>query len=382
MPEKILFVDDDTNLLEAYKRQMDMLYEVYTAFNGPSGLEVLKNEGPFPLVIADMRMPEMDGIEFLKNAARVSPNTVRIMLTGNADLQTAVDAINEGDIFRFLTKPCAPSTLEKGIEAGIRQYRLVTSEQELLSKTLVGSISLLTEILGMANPVAYRKSSRLRKLMETIVRETGLEEGWRFELAAMLSQIGWVSFPPDLVKRIASASPLTKEDEVIINKAPGVARQLLEKVPRLVLIARMVEFQNVPAANLDFDPKGGDTYAIALGGSALKACIDYDNLTSNGTSHTSAIELMSKRNGVYHLPFLEALAKMHSLEDNKFEKVRLEHLEPGMILVEGIRDYRGNVILPKDTALTHAMIMQLFSIAIKPGIILEPIPVIIPRQKS
>jgi CheY-like chemotaxis protein len=381
MPDKVLFVDDDTNLLEAYKRQMDVRYEVHTAFNGQAGLEALKANGPFPLVIADMRMPEMDGIQFLKQVREAAPNTVRIMLTGNADLQTAIDAINEGDVFRFLTKPCAPAVLEKGIEAGIQQYRLVTAEQELLSKTLVGSISLLTEILGLANPLAYRKSSRLRRLMEVIVREEKLEEGWRLELAAMLSQIGWVSFPPDLMKRIATGMSLSKEDDIIINKAPAVAGQLLEKVPRLALIARMVETQNVPAGNLDFSTKGSDDYNIAVGGNALKVCIDYDNFTSNGMSHTSAIELMFTRIGVYHPPFLKALAKMHTMEKNKFEKVKLENLEPGMTLVEGIRDYRGNIIFPKDTVLTHSMIMQVFSIAIKPGIVLEPIAVFPSNQK-
>jgi len=381
MPEKIMFVDDDVNLLEAYKRQMEMRYEVHTATSGQAGLDLLKTVAPFAVIIADMRMPEMDGLQFLKQVRTAAPNTVRIMLTGNADLQTAIDAINEGDVFRFLTKPCSPTVLEQGIEAGIQQYRLVTAEQELLSKTLVGSISLLTEILGLANPTAYRKSSRLRRLMEVIVREEKLEEGWRFELAAMLSQIGWVSFPPELMKRIASGVPLTKEDDTIINKAPAVASQLLEKIPRLVVIARMVELQNTPAGNLDFDPKGGEKYTIALGGSALKACIDYDNLTSSGMTHTSAIELMFKRTGTYHMPFVEALAKMHTMNKEKFEKVKLDHLEPGMTLVEGIYDYRGNVIVPKDTVLTHAMIMQVFSIAIKPGIVLEPIAVIPPNQK-
>ncbi|MFH1417727.1 MAG: response regulator, partial [Planctomycetota bacterium] len=136
MSKKILCVDDDPNILNAYRRGLRRLFEIETAEGGAEGLEAIASQGPFAVVVSDMRMPGMDGIQFLTAVKKRAPESVRIMLTGNADQQTAMDAVNEGSIFRFLTKPCPPEHLAKALTAGIEQYRLITAEKELLGKTL------------------------------------------------------------------------------------------------------------------------------------------------------------------------------------------------------------------------------------------------------
>ena len=105
-------------------------FSLETAESGPQGLEKIKENGPFAVVVSDFRMPRMDGVSFLEQVALLSPATVRIMLTGAADLQTAIRAINEGNIFRFLTKPCPVELLEKALQDALRQHRLVQTERE------------------------------------------------------------------------------------------------------------------------------------------------------------------------------------------------------------------------------------------------------------
>lgn len=124
MSEKILFVDDDSNILEAYKRQMRKRFTIETALGGEEGLAVIARNGPFAVVVADMRMPRMDGIEFLMKVKTIAPHTVRMMLTGNADQQTANDAVEKGQVFHYLTKPCNPDVLTKAIDAGLSLYQL------------------------------------------------------------------------------------------------------------------------------------------------------------------------------------------------------------------------------------------------------------------
>ena len=94
----------------------------------------------------------MDGIQFLAQIREMSPDTVRIMLTGHADLENAIQAVNEGNIFRFLTKPCDNNILIQVLSQGLEQFRLVTAEKELLEKTLQGSINVLTELLPWSTP--------------------------------------------------------------------------------------------------------------------------------------------------------------------------------------------------------------------------------------
>src|ERR1700733_8122058 len=103
MSNRILCVDDDINILEGYQRALRKEFDITTAPGGEEALVKIRDEGPFAVVVSDMRMPGMDGIQLLTRIKQVAPESVRIMLTGNADQQTAMNAVNEGNIFRFLT---------------------------------------------------------------------------------------------------------------------------------------------------------------------------------------------------------------------------------------------------------------------------------------
>jgi len=159
--KKILFVDDDINMLNAYKRGFRNKFNVYTASGGEEGLESILKQGPYAVIISDCRMPGMSGVEFLIKSKDVAPDSLRMMATGNADLQVAIKAVNEGNIFRFLVKPCDLDVLRKAIDDGIEYYRLVKAEKELLEKTLSLSESLREERMNFK--IANRQ---LRKAIE------------------------------------------------------------------------------------------------------------------------------------------------------------------------------------------------------------------------
>ncbi|MGA3160277.1 MAG: response regulator [Terracidiphilus sp.] len=131
MVEKILFVDDEPAVLDGYRRMLHREFEVDTAVGGELGLATIHDCGPYSVVISDMRMPGMNGAEFLSQVRQKSPETVRMLLTGGTDLNAAIDAVNEGNIFRFLTKPCMKETLVEAIHIGLAQYRTITAEKKL-----------------------------------------------------------------------------------------------------------------------------------------------------------------------------------------------------------------------------------------------------------
>ena len=123
MEYRVLFVDDDPNILAGYKRQLRKQFHIETAEGSVGGLEAIKNNDPFAVIVSDLRMPEMDGNQFLSRAKKLSPESVRIMLTGYADLSSAIEAINHGNIFRLLTKPCAKEALIQALNNGIDQFK-------------------------------------------------------------------------------------------------------------------------------------------------------------------------------------------------------------------------------------------------------------------
>jgi len=134
MADKILFVDDEPAVLDGYRRMLHRDFEVDIAVGGEVGLTTIHDCGPYSVVISDMRMPGMNGAEFLSQVRQKSPETVRMLLTGGTDLNAAIDAVNEGNIFRFLTKPCMKETLIEAIHIGLDQYRSIMTEKKLAKK--------------------------------------------------------------------------------------------------------------------------------------------------------------------------------------------------------------------------------------------------------
>jgi DNA-binding NtrC family response regulator len=178
MNKKILLVDDDENILASYRRQLGLRLELFTANNAENGWDILQKLGPIAVVISDYKMPGVDGIAFLERVKEIAPDTVRIMLTGYADIDMAINAVNQGNIFRFLTKPCPIKDFIYAIAAALEQYRLICSERELLEQTLKGSIKLLIDILSISKPQEFNQLSRLRNLAKRIALRLNVEKLW------------------------------------------------------------------------------------------------------------------------------------------------------------------------------------------------------------
>ena len=243
MTRKILLVDDEPNVLQGFKRHLRKAYDLELAVGGEAALETIAEKGPFAVVVSDMQMPEISGVELLSRIRDLNEQTVRVMLTGNADQKTAVDAVNEGNIFRFLNKPCPPEQLAQTLDAALEQYRLVTAEAELLNKTLSGSVQVLTQILSLILPEAFGLTQEARKWARATAAKLGYEPLWQVEMAAMLMRIGCVSLEKDVLNRYLSNDKLKDSDRSLIAETPKMGHELLAAIPRLEPVADFVRAQ-------------------------------------------------------------------------------------------------------------------------------------------
>ncbi len=135
MKNTVLLVDDDSNLLLGLKRTLRKKpYDIITACSAREGLEVL-GKTSIDVVVSDEKMPEISGAEFLTKVRVLYPDTTRIMLTGEATLDAAMRAINDGEIFRFLRKPCSPADLAVAIAQALEHTREMTEHRQLLRRT-------------------------------------------------------------------------------------------------------------------------------------------------------------------------------------------------------------------------------------------------------
>jgi len=133
MKDKVLLVDDDDMVLAGLKRQLRNQFSIDTALSGEEALKQVQQNGPYAVIVSDYMMPGMNGVEFLSHVKKTNPDTVRMMLTGTADMPTAIRAVNEGSIFQFHPKPCPADTLCQAIQSAIGKYRKVISNQNQLN---------------------------------------------------------------------------------------------------------------------------------------------------------------------------------------------------------------------------------------------------------
>jgi response regulator RpfG family c-di-GMP phosphodiesterase len=228
-----------TLVSEGYKRLLGRSFCIETAVGGTLGLAAIAESGPYAVVISDMRMPKLDGAQFLAQVRDLAPTTVRMALTGYVDIETAMSAVNEGN-------PCSKENLSKAIEGAIAQYRLINAEKELLEQTLRGSIHVLSEVLSFNNPAAFGRAMRLHGFVQHALRALKPESCWQFEIAAMLSQLGCVTLSPELMNAVHTNNRLTPEDQRKYHAHPSPAREMLSRIPRMEAIATMIANQNNP----------------------------------------------------------------------------------------------------------------------------------------
>jgi len=356
--EKILLVDDDNSVLDGYRRSLSREFPMETALGGPQALQLVADSGPYAVVVSDMRMPEMDGIQLLSKIKALSPDTIRVMLTGNADTDTAVNAINEGSIFRFLNKPCSKEVMAKTLTAALVQYRLVNAEKQLLEQTLSGSMQVLTEVLSLVNPAAFSRAERARRYIHHIVTAMNLGNPWQYEVAAMMSQLGCVTLAPETVQAVFNDEQLSPTEQTQYDSHPQVAYDLLSKIPRLEPIAWMIKHQNQPLPV----PGPGDfeTPDMRRGAGILRLVLAYEKLIHKGVSRNEAAHTLALQNKNFSPEFFHALVELDpNAEEGEIRKCRIELLTPGMIVQQEVRTNEGVLLISKGQEVTPPLILKL-----------------------
>jgi YesN/AraC family two-component response regulator len=280
-----------------------------------------------------MKMPEMDGIQFFTKVKDLAPDTVRIMLTGYADVKTALSAVNDGNIFRFLTKPCGKETLAATLTAGLTQYRLATSEKDLLEKTLTGSLTVLADILGVANPAAFSRAMRLRRYMGHLMTKLSLPNRWKFEVAAMLSQLGCVTMVPETIDAVYSGQTLSEKEQALYDTHPKIASDLLKNIPRMESIAWMIAHQNQPIT-VEGDIRDRERAEMRMGAQLLQATLAFDGLVRKGSSRTEAASRIGRQYKDLDSRIPMALVEVEPEDsEKKVRTCRIEDLTAGMTLM-------------------------------------------------
>lgn len=363
---RVLCVDDEPNVLAAIERNLFDLFDVVTAHSGEAGLDAIRSGKPFAVILSDMRMPGMDGATFLSRAREVSPDSVRVLLTGQADVESSIAAINKGAIFRYLCKPCPKEDLIATLNDAVRQYRLVCAEKELLATTLSASVKTLTEILAMVAPWAFQRAAFAQSCVRHALPKLGWHDEWLYTLAASLSQIGCVGIPADIVQADAAQRKLTPEEEKLLHEHPDVAGRLVEQIPRLELVAAIIRHQAKEApANAPLE--------VVRGAQLLRAALELERHAARGWSLERPWEILRAARPALPENLIKALSDFRSNVEG-VRSARIRELMPGWVVDEDIRTTNGLMVLTKGHELTDTAISALQRL-LAANAVVEPIRV-------
>jgi response regulator RpfG family c-di-GMP phosphodiesterase len=342
---KILCVDDEPTVLSGLQLNLSDQYDVHVAEDGKTALEILEKDGPFAVVISDMRMPEMNGAELLHEIEERSPETTRMLLTGYTDFDSAIKAVNDGHIYRFLTKPCPPDMLKKSVKAGIQQYELIHAEHLLLEETLKGAVAALAEVLAISNPLFFGRAQRMKKLASMLSKELNVGKQWEIELAATFSQIGGIMTPIHMKEAIFFDEELSPEEIQVKKGYPKLVDRVLGNVPRLEGV------QTILSGFFGKESESKEQDHLFWSTEILKVVHDYDVLEMQGMERHMVIQTLIGRGNKYNSTVITTLTNLiRGLNKSVIvQEVAPDDLHPGMRLEEDLYLNQTNLIASRGT---------------------------------
>jgi response regulator RpfG family c-di-GMP phosphodiesterase len=368
---RILCVDDEERVLAGLRVILRQSFDVVLETQPKVALARVQGGDKFAVVISDMRMPEMNGAELLAGIREASPDTTRMLLTGFAEVDAAVAAINDGQVFRFLVKPCPPPLLREACRTALRQHELVTGERVLLEQTLRGAIATLTELLGMASPKAFGRAQRLRRMAAALARRVHHPEPWSVEVAAMLSQIGQITLDEEVIQKLYRGQPLDAAEEAQVERLPTMVDSLLANIPRLERIRSMVLGAHRPIGNAD--------EAVRVGAAILDVVLRFDTIAIPGGNPADAVAKVCAERPKLDPALAEALrTTVAELYEAGIARLKVGELRPGMVLASDVVTVHGALLLTRGQEVTAALVERLR--AYRGGPFQEPILVIASPQ--
>jgi response regulator RpfG family c-di-GMP phosphodiesterase len=236
------------------------------------------------------------------------------------------------------------------------------AEKVLLENTLMGCIKVLSEVLGLANPAAFGRSVRIAGYVRHMVRKLKVSSPWRFEIAAMLSQLGCISLHPDVIEAAYAGNALSPEDQKRFDEHPQIAQDLLINIPRLEPTAWMIGQQSSGAyhgAVAPFD-NALPNEVLALGAKMLKIANKFDDLRVKGLPDTEIVEQLRSDPSNYDRHLVNVLEDLVPAEVTmELRSISVSKLTSGMVLQQEIRTHGGLLLVTKGQEVTYPLLIKL-----------------------
>lgn len=305
----ILLVDDEEDNLALLYRTLRGSYNLEKTTSPIKALEILK-ERNFELVISDHKMPEMDGVEFLKHVQLQHPSTMRILLTAYSDANILIDAINYAKIYRYVKKPYNPEELQLIVSSALEYYQLKHDNDELikdLKELFTGTINAIMGALDAKDTYTSGRSKRITSYSIIVAQKLGLSsiDISKLELAGMLHDIGMIGISDDILYKI---DELTQEEYDEIKKHINYSVKILEDIKQLKDVVEIIKYHHEKYDGTGY-PNGIKGEEIPIGSRIIAVMDAFDSIISSRsyhekTDHYVALQRIKEASGTQFDPIV------------------------------------------------------------------------------
>jgi len=358
-PLQILCIDDDEDLLEGLTLSLRKFGEVHVANRGEVGLLKAAELPRLALVICDMRMPGLSGAETLAKFRVQFPTVTRVLLTGFTELDAAIAAVNQGNLFRFLSKPVAPSDLQQSVTDALAHHQLLESEKELLNQTLRGSVEALATALSMSSPAVFGLARRTRDLAASCAQILFGESLWSLDTAALLLNLGLVGLSTELQERYLAAVELDDTEEKLVAEGYQGTLSLLAPIPRLEQVRDIIRLAE-PRARQPLESPSALHSRLELMAEIIAAVNQFVRLDAFDSTPLATLAVMRDRYLVRE-PVMRALTQVvvAAGRDERLEMLTVHQLREGMQLSKSLYTASGMLLAPAGYDITEAFLLRL-----------------------
>lgn len=336
-------------------------FDIVAVESGAAALELLERDDSFEVVVSDMQMPNMNGATLLAELRQRKPEITRVLLTGHADIEAAVAAVNRGQIFRFLTKPCPPEELSVALNDAVAQHRLLTSERVLLEQTLVGSVRALSEVLALVHPEVFGPTMRQHGRVRALASKLALAHPWQVEVASMLLSVGYVVLPGEVASKLRAGVNLDETEAEMAKQVPLVVERVLSHIPRLEKVRELLHaFESLRS-------QAPPSRATALDAQVLFAVTELGTLEMH--CDDIAGSLRELRASSRHAPeIVEALTEICRTRAPQLRALNLDEIASGMTLAADVKSKSGLLLMAHGQVVSEHLLQRLRNFHVRVGV--------------
>jgi response regulator RpfG family c-di-GMP phosphodiesterase len=378
----ILVVDDTPENIEVLSEILTPDYTVKAAVRAEAALKIIASGEGIDLILLDVMMPGTDGYALCAKL-KADPKTHDlpiIFVTSKSEVDDEAKGLRLGAV-DYITKPFHPSIIKARVKTHVQLRRTQEELQKLLKQTLSGSIKVMADVISLFDSEIFDKATRLRAYMKKITEALNLRNAWQYDLAALLSQIGSVAIPEEILAKARKGEALSPEEDASIRKIPEIGADLIKSIPNLEGIANVIRSQLTPGSrkHLASDLSGEDP--LLLGAQLLGMTLQFDGLVEAGESPDEALLHIRRESEKYDERLLEALKACLQVRDSKMNARVLDvsEMREGMILDENVTTTSRLLVVKRGAELNGPMLARLQRMA-QLSLVKMPIRVLIPEK--